>query len=238
MTLRPLIVAFTFLAAVAYPIITDFGSPPRISFEFVRSARVSAGADFEAKVGGTTAPDGKTQINCDLPEKLHTKNCGGSDGAGLCVFTSIMHSARYQHVPVLEDFQEWMKKKPGGGWPEKTKKMISQICKERGVPEPPYLQVQGKDIEILKRACSSGRMPGVTYSFSPTKRYGGARISHMVSLPHADDAWFAVLDNNYIGANNYEWMTPQEFLRTYTAGGDGWSVILLDPGPPNPPRNR
>jgi hypothetical protein len=191
-----------------------------------------------ASIGGVVAPNGKTEIQCDLPEKLHTKNCGGSDGSGLCVFTSIMHSARYQHVPVLEDFQDWMKKKPGGGWPDKVKKMITQISKERGVAEPPYLQVEGKDIEILKTACAGGRMPSVTYSHSPTGRYGGGRIAHMVSLPHADDTYFAVLDNNYIGAKNYEWMSPQEFMSTYAQGGSGWSVILLDPGPPNPPRNR
>lgn len=196
-------------------------------------------ATYEAKVGGVIAPDGKTQIQCDLPDKLHAKNVGGSDGAGLCVFTSIMHSARYQHVPVLEDFQAWMRRHPGGGWPDKVKKMISQVCKERGVPEPAYISIEGKDLEILKRACASGRMPGVTYSYSPTGRYGGQRIAHMVNLTHADNQWFCVLDNNYIGANNYEWLTPQEFARAYTGGrGDGWSVILLNPGPPNPPRNR
>ncbi len=80
-------------------------------------------------------------------------------------------------------------------------------------------------------------MPGVTYSFSPTKRYGGARIAHMVSLVHADDQWFCVLDNNYPGLDKYEWMSPAEFLKTYTGGGGGWAVILLDRGPPPLPWN-
>jgi hypothetical protein len=80
-------------------------------------------------------------------------------------------------------------------------------------------------------------MPAVTYSFSPSGRYGGQRIAHMVSLVHADERWFCVLDNNYIGADAYEWLSPQEFARTYAHGGQGWSVILLDPGPPPLPRN-
>lgn len=61
--------------------------------------------------------------------------------------------------------------------------------------------VEGSDLERLKLACRTGRMPGVTYAFSPTGRYGGARIAHMVNLVHADDQWFAVLDNNYPGAD-------------------------------------
>lgn len=190
-----------------------------------------------AKVGGTLAPDGKTEIQLDLPGHLHTKNVGGSDGAGLCVFTSIQHAAQWQHVPVLSDFQSWMRKYPGGGYPEKVDQKIKQICAERKVPVPPYLQVEGKDLEILKLACKTGRMPSVTYSYSPTGRYGGARIAHMVTLSHADDAFFVVLDNNYPGVSAYEWMSPQEFLKTYAAGGQGWSVILLTCGPPPFPRN-
>ncbi len=97
--------------------------------------------------------------------------------------------------------------------------MIKDICQKKGVPVPPYIQVQGKDIEILKLACKTGRMPGVTYSFSPSGRYGGQKIAHMVSLPHADDKWFCVLDNNF--PRTYEWLTPQEFSRTYAPGSGG-----------------
>jgi hypothetical protein len=196
------------------------------------------GAPVGAKVGGPVAPDGTTEINCDLPGDLHLKNKGGSDGAGLCVFTSIAHSARWQNVPSLEDFRDWMTKHPGGGYPQKVTQMILRKCQETGVPEPAYVQVEGKDLEILKLACKTGRMPAVTYSYSPTGRYGGGRIAHMVSLPHADNAWFCVLDNNYPGVDAYEWMSPDEFQKTYSAGGNGWSVILLSPGPPPVPRNK
>jgi hypothetical protein len=185
-----------------------------------------------ASIGGPQNADG-TQLQCDLPGDQHLKNCGGSDGAGLCVFTSISHSARWQNVDVLKDFRDWMRRHPGGGYPKKVDQMIAEICREKGVPKPNYVQAEGSDLEILKAACKSGRMPGVTYSFSPTGRYGGARISHMVSLPHADDHWFVVLDNNF--PQTYEWMSPAEFRKTYTGGGGGWCVVLLAPSPPPPP---
>lgn len=113
--------------------------------------------------------------------------------------------------------------------------MVKQCAAELGLPEPDYIQVTGKDLEILKAACASGRMPGVTYSFSPSGRYRGMRIAHMVNLVHADDRYFVVLDNNYVtGEKHLEWLSPQEFARVYAPG---WAVIPLKPGPPFAPMN-
>lgn len=190
-------------------------------------------APVGASVAGPRHSDG-TEIACDIPGKFHLKNKGGSDGAGLCVFTSIEHDATWQEVPALKGFRDWMTRRPGGGYPQKVDKMVDAICAERRVPKPDYLQVEGGDIEILKRACKAGLMPSVTYSFSPTGRYGGSRIAHMVSLVHADDRHFVILDNNYPGPDQYEWLTPAEFKRTYAPG---WAVILLKGGPPPVPRN-
>lgn len=204
---------------------------------YIIENNIDKSENITAKVGGRISPDGLSEINCDLPGDLHLKNVGGSDGAGLCVFTSIAHSARWQNVTLLEDFRDWMRKHPGGGYPEKVDRMIEKCAKERNQTIPQYIQIEGSDLEILKLACKTGRMPGVTYSKSPTGRYGGGTIAHMVSLPHADDTWFCVLDNNYPGENNYEWMTPEEFKKTYTGGRSGWSVIFLNPPPPPFPKN-
>jgi len=186
-----------------------------------------------ASVNGPTAPD-RAEVQNDLPAEFHVRNRGGSDGAGLCVFASLKHSAIYQEVTPLKEIFEFMFTRPGGGYPDKVDKVIRDICKQKGVPVPPYIQVEGKDIEILKLACKTGRVPGVTYGFSPSGRYGGQRIAHMVTLLHADDKWFCVLDNNF--PKTYEWMTPQEFQRAYTSDG-GWCVIFLDSGPPPVPEN-
>src|SRR5262245_53923587 len=69
--------------------------------------------------GGPLAPDGKTEVTCDIPVELRQKNTGGWDGAGLCVFTSIEHSARFQNERRLWDFQKNMRSERGGGYPEK-----------------------------------------------------------------------------------------------------------------------
>jgi hypothetical protein len=192
--------------------------------------------EYEAKVGGPKLDDG-TEVDCDLPPALHVKNRGGSDGAGLCVFASLRHSGQWHNEPVLTGLFEWMFSKPGGGYPDKVTRCIETYSREKGLPQPLYLQIEGDDLDVLKAACKSGRMPGVTYSYSPTGRYGGQRIAHMVTLVHADDRWFAILDNNYPGENAIEWMDPATFLKVYTGGRSGWAVIPLSPGPPPPPKN-
>lgn len=188
-----------------------------------------------SQVGGYLTPSGK-EIHCHLDERFHIKNRGGSDGAGLCVFASVDHTSIHQHVREVEGIFKFMWTKPGGGWPEKVDKIIDQICSSRGDAVPSYVQYEGRDLSILKTACKSGRMPGVTYGYSPTGRYNGQRIAHMVSLCHADDEWFGVLDNNY--PKSIEWMDPATFGKVFTSGSaNGWAVIFLNPGPPPVPTN-
>ncbi len=123
-----------------------------------------------AKVAGTRSPDGAEEIHCDLPGELHRKNTS-SRGRGLCVFTSIHHSAVSANVPALQEFPRWLITKGiPGGYPQKVADLIPKMCRERGLPEPEWIQVEGKDLEVLKVACKTGRLPAVTYSFSPTGR--------------------------------------------------------------------
>ncbi len=195
-------------------------------------------ASAGAVVGGKVSPDGK-EIQMDLPESQQMKNIGGSDGAGLCVFTSIAHAARFQHVYALEDFQKYMSRFPGGGYPEKVTKKIADICKEKNVPIPRYIQMEGgrELLPVIKTALQSGRGVSSTYSFSPSGRYNKQKIAHMVSVVHMDDKYVCVLDNNYIGTKNLEWITVDEYVASATGGRSMWIVVLLDPGPPLPPWN-
>lgn len=192
------------------------------------------GASVEAKVAGPIAPDGTT-IHVDLPGDQHCHNVS-SRGEGCCTQTSVNHSARWQNVPALINFHKWVQEKglPGGGHPGRMAERIPACAKDRGYPTPDFVQVENcRDFEVLKLACRSGRMPAVTYSKSPTGRYNGGRISHMVSMPHCDDKWIAILDNNYPGADKYEWMSPDE---ARSAGVLNWIVVLLSPPPPPPPK--
>ena len=181
----------------------------------------------DSQIGGRTSPDGVEALVCDLPALEHLKNTGGSDGAGLCVFTSVEHCARWQNEESLRGFQQKMRKEPGGGYPEKLDRMMARYC-----PNTAYLQYTGADSSLLKLALHTGRMPAVTYGFSP--RYGN-RIAHMVNLVHFSDRWACILDNNFPGEDKYEWMKPAEFERRWTLGNGGWAVFLLNPPPPHIP---
>src|SRR5438128_2168914 len=88
-----------------------------------------AGGLSAGSLGGPVSPDG-TPVQLLLPKELHLRNTGGmgargpGTGSGLCVFTSAQLAGRWHGLPELEGFQEWMTRKPGGGWPEKFDQMI------------------------------------------------------------------------------------------------------------------
>lgn len=200
-----------------------------------------ADADKDAEkitTGGPLGPDGVTQVATDLPVDQRTKNVGGSDGSGLCVFSSIGHAARWQNENTLKDLQKWMRKHPGGGYPEKVTRMIAQKCKEMGCKVPLYINHTGSDPAILATALASGRMPCVTYNGRDHVHYNGS-ISHMVNLVAYDEKadLACVLDNNFVAEDSLVWMSCKEFLERWRGGGGGWCVVLLNPGPPPCPRN-
>jgi hypothetical protein len=198
----------------------------------------SPGQPIGARVGGRTSPLG-AEIQVDLPGSLHTENIA-SRGLGCCVFRSLDHAARWQGVPALWGFPEWMvsKRIEGGGYPSKVDRLIPQIAKDRGLPTPEYIQHEGTDLELVRLALKTGRMVSGTYGRSPTGRYGGRHIDHMVNYVHCTSTEAAVLDNNYPGDQAYEWMTPEELRRAAMDGSRQlWVVILLSPPPPPAPRN-
>lgn len=155
----------------------------------------------DSTVGGKLSPDGTEEIQLDLPGQEHMKNKGGTDSAGLCVFTSIEIAAHWMNVEDLRGFQEKMTHEQGGGWPEKVDQMMKKYAHNID-----YVQYSGNDPSIIKLALKTGRMVGVTYGYSP--RYK-SKISHMVDCVHFTDKWAAILDNNYPGEDQYEWMPPR-----------------------------
>lgn len=166
------------------------------------------------------------QIMCDLPASEKKRNVGGRDGAGLCVFTSIEWAARWSNERRLFDFQKQMRQEPGGGYPEKVDKMIAKYGKGTQ-----YVQHTGGDIEFLKAAIATGRMPGVTYGgYDPHYR---GYVAHMVNLVYLDDKLAAISDNNFTGDNEIVWMSTDEFKKRWNMGSAGWAVVLLA-GPPSP----
>lgn len=185
----------------------------------------------ELSEGGPVGPAGQ-EVACDLIPELRKKNVGGRDGAGLCVFTSIMHAARYQQEPRLWNFQEQMRKELGGGWPEKVDAMIAKYG-----PGAQYAQHTGGDLAFLRAAIRSGRMPSVTYSGKDMHYGPRTRVAHMVNLVYLDDKAAAVLDNNFVGESQIVWMSVDDFASRWRDMGGGWAVVLLAPPPPPVPVN-
>lgn len=187
--------------------------------------------------------DGR-RITVDLPESQRHRNVGGSDQAGLCVYTSVWHSALWQTVKDIYKFRDWMTRRPGGSYPEKFDSTLKAYCKEAGVPLPPYLQHTGGDAEVLELALKTGRSVAVTYC-GVDPNYGNEVIAHMVTLTYLDEKYACILDNNFI--STHLWMPREEFLarwrgmrndgRYYTIRGSrvggGWAIVLLD-SPPTP----
>lgn len=191
---------------------------------------VNASVEARPVEGGKVSPDGSVELTCDLPQEEKKRNVGGRDGAGLCVFTSIEYAGRYQNEPELLNFQENMRKELGGGDPEKVDKMMRKYA-----PNVKYLQHTGGDPEILKLAIKNGRGPCVTYDGNDV-HYRGS-IAHMVWLPHFDDKWACVSDNNFTKDDQFVWMSPDEFVKRWRGNGGGWCVILLKGPPPPVPHN-
>jgi len=206
-------------------------APPRLHHYPYRTLIKQVEPAGKIVTGGPVAPDGKTEVVCDLPVDQRKKNVGGRDGAGLCVFTSIMHAARWQNETRLANFQDQMRNEPGGGYPEKVDAMVKKYG-----PGTQYIQYEGKDPSVLEAALKTGRMVCVTYNGHDGVHYGGS-IAHMVNLVYLDNQFACVLDNNFIGANDLVWMNRQDFLSRWTGGRDGWAVVLLNPPPPPPPHN-
>ncbi|MCE9564982.1 MAG: hypothetical protein K8U57_23350 [Planctomycetes bacterium] len=195
------------------------------------------------------------RATADLPASQHKRNSAGSDGFGLCVYTSAWHAAIWQSVSDLYGFRDWMTHRPGGSYPEKFESTLNAYCKERGIPCPGYVQHTGGDVEFLTLALKTGRMVCVTYcGVDGAGRYGNEVIGHMVNLVHLDDSGAAILDNNFPGT--WLWMSRADFLarwrgvqvdgRPFLARdgrgrampiGGGWAIVFLAaPPPPYPDR--
>lgn len=185
------------------------------------------------KVGGRQLGDKIVAV--DLPDSEHLRNTGGSDGSGLCVFTSIDHAARYQNVPALIGFRDYMTRFPGGGYPQKVDQYIPKMANSKGVGTPDYVQHTGGDEAFLRLALKTGRYPCVTYAGRDGVFYNGS-IAHMVNLVYLTDTDAAIHDNNY--PRKYLWMSREEFLQRWRAMGGGWALVLLGSPPPPIPVNK
>jgi hypothetical protein len=187
---------------------------------------------------GQVAPDG-TEPQVDYPGELWMRNVGSRlDGAGMCVFTSIEMSAIWCGLDEFRGFRDWCAQHyPGGGYPQKVDTLIQAYCTAKRIRKPDYIQYEGSDLELARRALRSGRMVCWTLYRSP--RYPGL-IYHMTNGIHADDAWMALLDNNQIRGEPIpprEWDKPDAMEARLKLHGRVWIFVWLRHGPTPIPKN-
>lgn len=189
------------------------------------------------ELGGPIAPDGKTEVQCDLPVDQRIQNIGSKiDKAGMCVTSSIEMAARWANLREMEGLRDWCAQFPGGASPGKIDKQIPQFCKAKGIIMPSYIQYEGPDESLMAKALDSGRIVCVTYSGKDGVRYQSS-ISHMVCCVHYDGKIACLMDNND-DLSKLLWMTKDEFLKRWRdRGTSGWVFVWLAPGPPPVPRN-
>lgn len=189
-------------------------------------ALVAAAGDVAAFTPTPTpvSPAGR-QAAIDLPASLHLHNSGGlgplgpGTGAGLCVGTSVEVAARWHGLREIDGFQEWLKYRRGGSYPEKLARDLDAYARSKGIALPRYIQHTGGDPAFLDLCYRTRRMPAVTWT-----------PSHMVSGSHLDASSAAVIDNNRPGS--WLWESRAEFLGNWNASGKGWAFVWLAPPPP------
>lgn len=190
-------------------------------------------------LGGQVGPDGKTEVAIDLPLDQRMRNIGSRvDGLGMCVSTSITHSARWHNLRDWREFRDWCAKYPGGSYPSKTDKQVKQYAQEKGITCPEFLQYEGNDPAIIVAALKAGLCPAITYDGRDGVRYQG-HIEHMVNVVYLsrETNLAAIMDNNG-KAEDLIWMSFDEFVERWTSKGrGGWVFLWLVPPPPPPPCN-
>lgn len=192
-------------------------------------------------------PDGKV-IQDPLPASEHMRNVGGSDGAGLCVYTSVTLSAKWHNLSEMYGLRKFAEGRPGGSYPEKLASDIKTYAARNNVKAPDYVQHTGGDDGFLDLVLQTRRYPGITYAGRDD--FYDSTIAHMVNMVHLDANYGTIQDNNRPG----KWTTDTRqkmlnrwkglddngkplIVRPYGPVGGGWAFVwLAPPAPPIPPK--
>ena len=177
--------------------------------------------DGDPRENHAAAPEFRgVPANAPLPAEMHLRNTVGTDGAGLCVPSSLTINGRYQAVPGIESILELARQRPGGYSPDKLAALLRET-----VPDEKYASYVGTDPSVLAKLSAEGYPIGATMNTGAL--YGYRPIHHMISLAHFDPKanLACVVDNNQPGVFN--WMRASEFGRRWIDGGTGWAFVWL-----------
>jgi hypothetical protein len=176
------------------------------------------------------------RASAPIPVELHVRNEGGSNGAGLCVISSVLSAGMAQGVPGLEvaGYDEASKgQKPGKGsllWrtaksrkggysPQKLADLLNEV-----MPGEKWVSYVGTDPTEIEKLTKAGYR--VCATMNTGQQYGYKHIAHMVNDIHYEtNGWSCVVDNNDPGM--FHWMPAAERDRRLKDGGTLWAFAWL-----------
>lgn len=196
-------------------------------FQTLITLLVAAGVSLGGGVANGPQHDG-SEVDCDIPMEMRIRNTVGINGMGLCVFASMQMEASYQNIQELAGLFDYMKRQPGGGWPQKVDRIMQKLA-----PNVQYKQYQGDSLDFIQEGINSGRPVCVTMGTG--ELYGMRTIAHMVLCVGLDDKYAAILDNN--DPQRIWWMERETFRQRFIhPNTSGWALYFLNPPPPPVPR--
>ena len=184
---------------------------------------LGAGMLFSIESSPTPAFPDNTKAQIDLPIPQHMRNVGGSDGAGLCVYTSVVMGARWHNLPDVYGLRKFAEGRPGGSYPEKLDADLKSYATRNSCTIPPYIQHTGGDDTFLLLVLATRRMAGITYAGNDGF-YDGT-IAHMVNCAHLDATRGAIVDNNRPGV--WVTMTNPQLLNRWKGLDDFGKPLLM-----------
>jgi len=166
----------------------------------------------------TDGRDPKTgqRVAIRVDPQIRQKNTGGSDGAGLCVIASATTAGRHEGVPGIDRLWEEAKKRPGGYYPEKLEKLVTEV-----LPGEKFGSYVGRDTKVVENLIRQGHVVGTTTNTGSI--YGGQRIHHMVDTVHLDGTSAAIVDNNKPEVEI--WTDRSTYDERFVDGDEGWAFV-------------
>ncbi|MDR3635310.1 MAG: hypothetical protein P4L84_16015 [Isosphaeraceae bacterium] len=200
---------------------------------FLTSPALAQKPDYRGEVK-THSTSRKGVKAVPIPPKYHVQNEGGSDGAGLCVISSLIQNGQYQGVPATRGGKNsplwrYAKARPGGYGPDKLRAAVDAVAPKEG-----FASYVGTNTAVLEKITVDRKTP-VGATMNTGGLYNYAPIHHMISLLHFSrkDGTACVMDNNDQITRDergklravYRWMPANEFARRWIDGGIGWAWV-------------
>lgn len=162
-------------------------------------------------------------VNAPIPPEMHFKNTGGSDGAGLCVNTSMTIAGAFHGIADLWRLAQSSlmidsRARPGGSWPEKLERELKEHY-----PDEQWFMWESPTTEQVEAFNAQGL--AVCTTTNTGRLYNYDYIYHYIVTIHLDSLWAMIVDSNDPG--KYHIMPRAEYDRRAPNPEKVWGTVWL-----------